>query len=95
MTTLCETTPLATCLSGDSAHCTRPLVSVVMPVFNGRVFLPETFEAVDRQSYSNVERIAVDDGSTDGSVEAIQRHGGWTLRTLDRGGRIFRSKFTR
>jgi hypothetical protein len=57
-----------------------------MPVFNGRVFLPETFEAVDRQSYSNVERIAVDDGSTDGSMEAIQRHGGWTLRTLDRGG---------
>ncbi len=86
MTTLCETTPLATCLSGDSAHCTRPLVSVVMPVFNGRRFLAETFEAVDRQTYPNVEKIAVDDGSTDGSVEAIQRHGGWTLRAIDRGG---------
>jgi hypothetical protein len=86
MTTQFGASPVATRFSGDPAGSTRPLVSVVMPVFNGRVFLPETFEAVDRQSYPNVERIAVDDGSADGSVGAIQRHGGWTLRSLDRGG---------
>lgn len=57
-----------------------------MPVFNGRVFLTETFEAVDRQTYPHLEKIVVDDGSTDGSVEVIQRHGGWTLRAVDRGG---------
>jgi hypothetical protein len=86
MTTFRGTMPVATAFSGDSAPGTRPLVSVVMPVFNGRGFLAETFEAVDRQTYPNVEKIAVDDGSTDGSVEAIERHGGWTLRTIDRGG---------
>ena len=86
MTTFRGTMPVATAFPGDSAPGPRPLVSVVMPVFNGRGFLAETFETVDRQTYPNVEKIVVDDGSTDGSVEAIERHGGWTLRTIDRGG---------
>lgn len=61
-----------------------PLLSVVMPVYNGRAFFADTLSSVDRQSYPRVEKIAVDDGSTDGSLEALDEHGGWRLHAVAR-----------
>ncbi len=49
----------------------RPLVSVVIPNWNGRRFLSECLGALRSQSYENVETIVVDNGSTDGSAEFI------------------------
>ena len=44
-----------------------PLLSVVVPVFNGEAFLREAVQSVLTQKYSPVEIIIVDDGSTDGT----------------------------
>jgi glycosyltransferase involved in cell wall biosynthesis len=52
-----------------------PLVSVIVPVFNGVRFLHQALESILDQSYRPVEIVAVDDGSDDGSWEALDRYG--------------------
>ncbi len=44
-------------------------VSVIIPVYNSKLFLRECVESVLQQDYKDVEIIIVDDGSTDGSLE--------------------------
>jgi len=48
-----------------------PLISVVMPVFNGERFVSEAIESVLRQSYEHIEFIIVDDGSTDSTPHIL------------------------
>lgn len=49
-----------------------PLISVVMPCFNAAAFVGEAISSVMAQTWSNVELIVVDDGSTDGSADIIR-----------------------
>jgi len=49
------------------------LVSVIIPVYNSEKFLAESIESVLKQSYKNIEVIAVDDGSTDNSMKILKQ----------------------
>jgi glycosyltransferase involved in cell wall biosynthesis len=49
-----------------------PLVSVVVPVYNGERFLGEALESIFWQTYRDFEVIAIDDGSTDGTAEILR-----------------------
>lgn len=51
--------------------CNKGLVSVVLPVFNGEDFVSKSIESVLAQSYSHLELIVVDDGSTDGTSALV------------------------
>ena len=50
------------------------MVSVIIPVYNSEKFLKFTIESVLNQSYSDIEIIAVDDGSTDGSLKVLREY---------------------
>jgi glycosyltransferase involved in cell wall biosynthesis len=49
-----------------------PTVSVFMPCYNAAATLGETLESLSRQTLSDFEVIAVDDGSTDGTLAELQ-----------------------
>jgi len=48
-----------------------PKVSVIMPVYNGAKFLEESIGSLFAQTFADFEIIAVDDGSTDSSLEVL------------------------
>lgn len=47
---------------------------MVIPVYNSAKFLRESIESVLNQTYPNIEIIAIDDGSTDNSLEILERY---------------------
>jgi glycosyltransferase involved in cell wall biosynthesis len=49
----------------------RPLVSVLLPVYNGEKYLRESIQGILRQTYADFELLILDDGSTDGSREVV------------------------
>lgn len=50
----------------------KPMVSIIVPVFNARNYIEETIRSVEEQTYTDWELILVDDGSTDGTREYLK-----------------------
>jgi len=58
--------------SGAAEVSGKPLVSVVIPVWNAEKNIKKLIEELLGQSYRNVEIIAVDDGSSDDSLQVLR-----------------------
>ncbi|MDB2111176.1 glycosyltransferase family 2 protein [Clostridium paraputrificum] len=50
------------------------LISIVVPVYNVEKYLEECLDSICKQTYSNIEIILVNDGSTDSSIEICEKY---------------------
>ena len=50
------------------------LVSVIVPVYNTEKYLKRCLESIQEQSYTNLEVICIDDGSTDNSRDILKKY---------------------
>lgn len=51
-----------------------PLVTVLMPCYNAMPYLPEALESIINQTYTNLEILCINDGSTDNTGEVLEKY---------------------
>lgn len=49
-------------------------VSIVTVSYNSEKFIEETFKCIENQTYSNIQYIVIDGGSTDGTIDLIKKY---------------------
>lgn len=52
----------------------KPLISIIVPIFNSKLYLDKCINSIISQSYKNLEIILINDGSTDSSFEICKKH---------------------
>jgi glycosyltransferase involved in cell wall biosynthesis len=52
----------------------NPLVSICIPTYNGSAFLAQCIESATKQTYSNIEILAIDDKSSDDTCLLIEKY---------------------
>ncbi|WP_334085373.1 glycosyltransferase family 2 protein, partial [Helicobacter typhlonius] len=52
----------------------KPLVSVIIPIYNVEAYVSQCLDSIINQSYTNLEIICVNDGSTDKSGQIVQEY---------------------
>ena len=58
-------------------------ISVIMPVYNGEKYLAEAIESILTQTFTDFELIIVNDGSTDSSLETIERYNDRRIKLIN------------
>jgi len=53
----------------------NPLVSCIVPVFNGELYIKEALKSIHLQTYRPLEILVIDDGSTDNTKEVVKNLG--------------------
>ena len=66
-----------TATTASSTDASWPKITIVTPSFNQAAYLEETLRSVLLQNYPNLEYVVFDGGSTDGSIEIIERYRPW------------------
>jgi glycosyltransferase involved in cell wall biosynthesis len=61
----------------------KPLISVIMPVYNGERFLWEAIDSILNQSMTDFEFLIINDGSTDKSEEIIKSYVDTRIRFIN------------
>ncbi|KRN94732.1 glycosyltransferase family 2 protein [Pediococcus stilesii] len=56
-----------------SSSTKQPKISLIFPVYNAEKYIEKTFSMVKNQTYKNLKIIVVDDGSSDNSLNILQR----------------------
>ena len=52
----------------------EPLVSIIVPVYNGERSIERCLRSIQNQTYRNIEVIVVNDGSTDHTDRIIRKY---------------------
>lgn len=52
----------------------KPLITIIIPVYNGERYIAEAIDSAISQDYDNKEILVIDDGSTDGTREIVKRY---------------------
>lgn len=52
----------------------QPLISIIVPIYNGEKYLSRCIESLLQQTYKNVELILVNDGSSDSSLAICREY---------------------
>lgn len=83
----------------------QPLVSIIIPVYNGSNYLKKAIDSALNQTYSNIEILVINDGSTDNghteqiavsygaSVQYIHQPNGGVASALNRGIKEMNGKY--
>jgi len=60
--------------SKESQVVNNPIISIILPVYNGELYIRSAIESILSQSLGNYELIIIDDGSTDNSIKFIRSY---------------------
>lgn len=56
----------------NNYHCSKPIISIIIAVYNGVSTLQQCIDSIAKQTYINIELIIIDGGSTDGTIDLLK-----------------------
>lgn len=58
----------------------KPLVSIIVPIYNGELYIQKCLDSILVQTYKNIEVVIINDGSTDGSINYLEKYSDERIR---------------